>query len=215
MRGFFVPDDFASQDEGPQPIYPNAVVTTLPEHIATFLGKPEDSWHLETGSLRASARADLQVVKTSNQPVKGVTAYATLGMSHDVLRMPGNRTTRQELIFAAYERFAAQDIASFLLTFGASVLSLGEALLRGDMIGPQNPLIPGVAANSVYCTVPVPFEPGLATYDASDPPTAFVWVLPATGEEAEFVMRNGWSKFEELLESREPDLWDLDRASVV
>ena len=184
---------------------------TLPEHIATFVGKPEESWSLETGSLRA----DLQVVKMSDAPVKGVVTYATVGMSHAVLRMPGERSTRQELVFAAYERFAAPEIASFLLTFGGSVLALGEALLRGDMIGPQNPLIPGVAANSVYCTVPVPFEPGLATYDASDPPTAFVWILPATGAEAEFVMRNGWSRFEELLESREPDLWDLDRPSVV
>ncbi len=189
-------------------------MTTLPEHIATFLGKPEDSWHLETDSLRASTRADLQVVKISNQPVKGVAAYATLGLSHAVLRMPGNRTTRQELVFAAYERFPAPEIASFLLTFGATVLSLGEALLRGDMIGPQNPLIPGVAANAVYCTMPVPFDARLATYDASDPATVFVWIVPATGDEAEFALRNGWGKFEELLERREPDLWNLDRPSI-
>ncbi len=184
-------------------------MTTLPEHIATFLGKPEDSWHLDTGS------HDLQVVKTSNQPIKGVTAYATLGLSHAVLRLPGDRVVRQELVFAAYERFPPADIASFLLGFGASVLSLGEALLRGDMIGPQNPLISGVSATSVYCTAPVPFDERLATFDGSDPLTVFVWILPATSGEAEFVMRNGWNKFEELLESREPDLWDLDRPSVV
>jgi antitoxin YqcF len=184
-------------------------VTTLPEHIATFLGKLEDSWHLETGS------HDLQVVKASNQPAPGVTAYATLGMSHAVLRMPGGRTVRQELVLAAYERFPPASVASFLLTFGASILSLGEALLRGDMIGPQNALIPGVAANSIYCTAPVPFDERLATYDGSEPLTVFVWALPVTGDEAEFVMRNGWSKFEELLESREPDLWDLNRPSVV
>ena len=185
-------------------------MTTLPEHIATFLGKPEDSWHLETGS------HDLQVVKTSNQPVKGVVTYSTLGMSHTVLRMPGDRVVRQELVFAVYERFAPADVAGFLLGFGASVLSLGEALFRGDTIGPQNALIPGVAANSIYCTAPVPFDERLATYyDGSHPPTVFVWALPITGDEAEFVRRNGWTKLEELLESREPDLWDLDRASVV
>jgi len=183
-------------------------MTTLPEHIAAFLGKPEDSWHLETGA------HDLQVVKTSSQPVQGVTAYATLGMSHTVLRMPGDRVVRQELVFAAYERFPPAEVASFLLMFGASVLALGEALLRGDMIGPQNSLIPGALATSLYCTSPVPFDERLATYDGSDPLTVFVWILPATSDEAEFVMRNGWNKFEELLESREPDLWDLDRASV-
>jgi len=184
-------------------------VTTLPEHIATFLGRGEDAWSLETDS------HSLQVVKTSNQPAPGVASYATLGMSDIVLTMPGYRSVRQELVFAAYERFAAPDVASFLLTFGTSVLSLGEALLRGDMIGPQNPLIPGVEANSVYCTAPVPFDERLATYDGSAPLTVFVWALPITGDEAEFVMRNGWSRFEELLESREPDLWDLNRPSIV
>jgi hypothetical protein len=189
-------------------------MTNLPEHIATYLGRVDDAWTLETGTL-GTDQHDLQVVKVSNTPVEGVTTYATLGLSHAILRMPGDRVTRQELIFAAYDRFPADDIASFLLMFGASVASLGEALLRGDMVGPQDGLIPGAAANSVYCTVPVPFDPQLATYEGSDPPTAFVWILPTTGEEAEFVMRNGWSRFEELLESREPDLWDLDRASVV
>jgi len=184
-------------------------VTTLPEHIATFLGSIENAWHIETEA------HELQVVKTPNHPARGVSAYATLGMSNTVLRMPGSRTVRQELVFAAHERFSAPDIAAFLLAFGASILSLGEALLRGDMIGPQNPLIPGVSATSVYCTAPVPFDERLATYDGSDPPTVFVWILPATSDEAEFVMRNGWSKFEELLESREPDLWDLNRPSVV
>lgn len=184
-------------------------MTTLPEHISTFLGSIEDAWPAEADS------QGLHVVKTSNTPAQGVTAYATLGMSNTILRVPGERTARQELVFAAYDRFPAPDIAAFLLAFGATVLSLGEALLRGDMIGPQNALIPGVAANSVYCTSPVPFDGGLATYDGSEPPTVFVWILPVTGEEAEFVMRNGWSKFEELLESREPDLWDLNRASVV
>src|SRR6185437_16239744 len=115
-------------------------VTTLPEHIATFLGRPEESWHLDAGP------HDLQVVKTSNTPAQSVTAYATLGMSHTILRMPGDRVVRQELLFAAYEWFPSAEVASFLLAFGASVLSLGEALLRGDMIGPQNPLIPGVSA---------------------------------------------------------------------
>jgi hypothetical protein len=184
-------------------------VTTLPEHIAAYLGRVEDAWHLETET------PGLEVVKTSNHPVRGACAYATLGLSNTVLRMPGSRTVRQELVFATYERFSAPDIASFLLTFGASILSLGEALLRGDMIGPQNPLIPGVSATSVYCTAPVPFDERLATYDGSDPPTVFVWILPATSDEAEFVMRNGWRKFEELLESREPDLWDMNRPSVV
>ena len=70
-------------------------MTSLPEHIATFLGRGEDAWPVEADP------HGLQVVRTSNQPMHGVAAYATLGLSNTVLRLPGSRTIRQELVFAA------------------------------------------------------------------------------------------------------------------
>jgi len=59
------------------------------------------------------------------------------------------------------------------------------------------------------------FDSGLATMADSNPATVFVWLIPITGQEAEFVKSTGWSKFEDILERSSPDFWDLDRESVI
>ena len=91
----------------------------------------------------------------------------------------------------------------------------GRALLRGDVVGPGPPLIPGARSNAVYAGIPVLHEEGLATYSGSRPPTVFVWVVPVHGVEAELVRAQGWSRFEDLLEQRNPDFGNLDRPPVV
>ena len=183
-------------------------MASLPEHIEEYLGTIESGWHLkdETG--------DIQIVKVSGRPAPGVVTYSTLGMSWATLPMRGDRVVRQELLFSVYERYPATKIASFLITFCKSVLSRGRALLRGEVVGPHQTIIAGVAADSVYSTVPVMFDPRLATFSGSEPPTVFVWLIPIMSSEAKFVKLNGWNKFEDMLENNQPDFWDMDRRTL-
>ena len=44
---------------------------------------------------------------------------------------------------------------------------------------------------------------------------AVVWLVPIHSSEHEFVRRHGWSAFEELLQERDPDLFDPLRPSIV
>lgn len=184
-------------------------MTDLPEHIEKYLGPIEMGWHVK------DEVGDVQVIRVLNRPVPGVTCYSTLGMSWTELAMRDGRLVRQELIFGAYEVHAPSKIASFLLTFCKYVLSTGNSLLRGAVVGPHQPLIPGVAMNSVYCTMPVMFDPEFATFSGSEPATVFVWLVPMLSDEADFVRLNGWNKFEDLLEREQPDFWNLNRASVL
>jgi hypothetical protein len=177
----------------------------LPEHIEKYLGVIEYGWHL------SREFGDVQVIKVSNQPASGVVTYSTLGMSWTKLSMPGDRVVRQELLFSAYERYPADKIASFLVTFCKYVLSEGRALLRGEVVGPYQPLIAGVAADSIYCTLPVMFDSKLATFSGSEPPTVFAWLVPIMSAEAQFVRSHGWNNFEDMLEKDQPDFWNLDR----
>jgi succinate dehydrogenase flavin-adding protein (antitoxin of CptAB toxin-antitoxin module) len=39
--------------------------------------------------------------------------------------------------------------------------------------------------------------------------------VPISTEEADIVRTHGWSEFEDLLEAQDPDLFDLNRPSVV
>jgi Suppressor of fused protein (SUFU) len=180
----------------------------VPEHIEKYLGNIEYGWSL------ANEAAGFQIVKVSNQPAPAVTTYSTLGMSRTKLIMPKNRVVRQELIFSAFEGYNSPKIASFLLNFGDSVLRSGRALLRGDVLGPYSSLTQGAHVNFIYCTVPVMFDSRLATMVDSDPATVFVWLMPITDREAQFVKSNGWSKFEDILETSSPNFWDLDRPSM-
>jgi len=177
-------------------------------HIDGYLGRIDAGW-----SFRDEA-GGVQIVKVSNCPVVGVIAYSTLGMSWTELKMPRGRRVRQELVFAAYERYPSSKVASFLLTFCRHTLSTGSALLRGDAVQPYRPF-PGVAAESVYCTIPMLFDPRLKTFTDSEPPTVFVWLVPTTRAETEYVRTNGWNKFEDHLEIDQPDFWNLDRESLI
>lgn len=182
---------------------------TLISHIENMLGQLEQGWTFRAGS------SPVQVVRFRNQPFDGVMTYVTLGLSNVLLSMPDGREIRQELVFTAYEAFAAEEIASFLLSFCDYVLARKQALLRGDVVGPSAPLIPNVTVNSVYASIPVVFDESFSTYKKSSPHTVMVWLVPLLKEEANFVRANGWSHFEDVLELENPDLMELNRESTV
>lgn len=177
-------------------------------HFESHLGQIAGGWSDDEGS------GSLQVVRFPGQPVPDVSCYATLGLSEHVLAMPRGREVRQELVFCAYDRFPAGDVASFLMSFGESLVPGHRALLRGDVIGPGEAVIPGSSLNAVYASVPVVFDDSFGTYERSTPATVVVWLIPLSAAEAGFVRQKGWSAFEELLEDADPDLFDLERPSL-
>jgi hypothetical protein len=181
----------------------------LVEHLERHLGTLDAGWKEREADGNA-----IRVVAFPDQPYDGVDTLATLGLSRSPLPMPGNRQVRQELLFIADHRYPRQQVASFLLTFAEHVQRQGRALLRGDVVGPGPPLIPGVGANAVYAAIPVLHDEGLATFSGTEPPTVFVWAMPLRPEEAGLVKGRGWEHFEDLLERHEPDFGDLDRPSV-
>lgn len=180
------------------------------EHIEAHLGKIDRGWVLSNQS------TNVQVVRLLNEPVSGVATYCTVGLSDAALRLRGTKLVRQEFLFLAHERFDPESIASFLLTFSNFVKRSGKALLRGEVVGPTNPVVPGVEMNAIYAAIPVGvFDDKIATYSESEPPTVFVWLVPIRSSEADFVRSHGWSRFEDILERKNPNLWDLSRPSVV
>jgi hypothetical protein len=184
------------------------MTTDLVEHLESHLGPLDAGW-----KLRGDA-GGIQVARFPDQPYSGVSTYVTLGLSRRPLPMPRDREVRQELLFMADDRYPREQVSSFLLTFAEWVQRRGQALLRGDVVGPGPAVIPDVACNAVYAALPVLHDEGLATWSGSAPATVLVWVMPVHADEAELVRRQGWDSFEDLLESREPDFADLDRASV-
>ena len=90
-----------------------------------------------------------------------------------------------------------------------------SALLRGDVVSLWSGFLAGSDAVAVYASMPVVFPAGLAALNDSVPPTVFVWLFPLLQAEVEFVRTEGWSEFEDRLESAAPDLCSLHRGSVI
>jgi hypothetical protein len=182
---------------------------SLISHIERTLGQLDKGWSLDGCS------GSFQVARFRNRPFDGVSTYATLGLSRHTLPMSKEREVRQEFVFSTYEKFSPDKIASFMLSFGEYVLERHQALLRGDVVGPVEPIIPSVAANAVYASVPVIFDQSFSTYEGTLPSTIMVWLVPLVGNEANFIKSNGWGRFEDILEREDPDLWDLNRLPAV
>jgi hypothetical protein len=183
---------------------------TIIDHLETNLGLIAEGWKDD------SAVGDvLQVVRFADQPFKGASTFSTIGLSESKVLLPKGKYCRQEFIFAAWDSYPAAHVASFLLTFATYVRDQQRPLLRGDVVGPSVPLIPGVAANSIYATSPVIFPETLVRYDGDAIPTVIVWLVPLMEAECLFVKEQGWNRFEDALENANPDLLDLSRSSIV
>jgi hypothetical protein len=182
---------------------------SLIEHIENVLGRIEEGWGL------TDSPSGIRVVAVRHQPIHGAVTYLTIGLSDHVLPMNPTRDVRQELVFSAHESFPRGPISSFLLTFSEFVASKHRALLRGDVVGPADSIIPGVRLNSVYSAIPMTFPERLATFDGTIPPTVLVWLIPLHEKEAEFAKSQGWNRFEDLLEEKDPDLLDLNRPTFL
>lgn len=181
----------------------------LIEHLESYLGKISNGWVL------SESTNAIQVARFVDKPVEKTSTYVTLGLSRHILKMPHSREVRQELVFSAHNQFNGGAIASFLLTFCDFLLTKHDALLRGQVIGPDSPVIPGIKMDSIYSSIPVLLEDSFATCERVSPPIVFVWVFPLYASEASYVENNGWNNFEDLLEKNDPDLLDLNRLSIV
>ena len=148
-------------------------------------------------------------------PVAEAQSYVTIGLSTYVLTSPSKRDSRMELLGASYKRFEELRPEGNLLTVAHDLIQEHRPLLRGEVIGPRGPIVPGSVLEAYYCALPVYFPDGLASFHGTVPRTNNMWLVPISHAESHFVWEHGWDQFEELLSARDPDLLDLARPSVV
>ncbi len=178
----------------------------LPSFVEAILGPIEQGW---------PCTDDIFIVRFDDQPFPQAKTFATLGLHRHLLQASG-REYRQELLFSAWNDESDDAICRFLAQFVLNVMLRDhQPLLRGEVVGPSSPLLPGSAMTAIYASIPVVFDEQLSVYRETTPPTIFIWLIPIRTEEAQFVEQHGWSAFEDQLEAVNPDLLDLKRKSVV
>jgi len=159
----------------------------------------------------------IQVAKHANAPCESLCTYATLGLGHHLLAMPGGREVRQELLMISDDTVADEVVIKLLSATSDALLSEHRAVLRGEVIGDATatPIAPGSSCARLYAAIPAVFEESFQVYEESSPATVIVWLIPITLEESAFIRNCGWDCFESLLEKGQPDLFNWARASVV
>jgi hypothetical protein len=158
----------------------------------------------------------VQGVWFREQPVRGATTFATLGLSHHLLSQPTGVQLRIELLLACRNEFvSAFKAMSVLADVSDDIRSLHQAPSRGTVFGPRGRFFAESEMAALYCSAPVYFAGGLARFSGFSEPFVPIWLVPITALEAKFVHTHGWSRFEDILVGSDPDLLDLRRPSVV
>ena len=149
-----------------------------------------------------------------DQPGAGADTFVTLGLSRWALDQGDGTRIRQELVAAADRRDAGR-LRPVVQGVAHGMLGSGDSLRDGQVLGPAGPLFESSSLEAFYCTSPRVFPETFEVFRHSEPPTAFMWLIPITGREAAFVAAQGWRRFEEELEERDPDVFDLRRRSFL
>ena len=179
-------------------------------HLETYLGEIAGGWSRDA----AGVPMRFQVVRFDDRPDQGLVTYSTLGLSHHVIHLP-TKAVRQELVMTVRRRFEGAHIVSLLATVGGWMLERHQALLRGEVLRNGGGIPEGGALASLYAAAPGMLPDAFATMSTTDPPTVFVWLIPVSDEEAGLVATHGWPWFEERLLEQQPDLFDLQRATII
>jgi hypothetical protein len=178
------------------------------QHLEKYLGPIVMGWR------QTSEPVDVRVCLFRNQPISGVLTYSTLGLSRHILAMSQEKTVRQELLISAHLRFEHNDLPSLLFYLAEFIIRDHRALFRGEVVPLDYPIVAGSPCTDLYVSVPVVFPEGFDTYQSTQPPTVFAWLFPITAEEKSMIRSMGWSCFEDDLQRRDPDLFDLTRADM-
>ncbi len=139
----------------------------------------------------------------------------TAGLSHHELSISEEKKVRQELILPITDTGLSQRLVSLLLFICELILKNHDAVLRGQVIRLPVEATEKLGFDGVYCSIPVFLDDNFATFKGSQPPTIIVWIIPIFKDEADYVDANGWSKFEDLLEEKDLDLFSLKRGSII
>ncbi|MCR6488620.1 suppressor of fused domain protein [Amycolatopsis sp. OK19-0408] len=146
----------------------------------------------------------------------GAKWFATVGLSrHPLHSRASGRHLWLELIVGSYPSGPVNGLPHLLGQVADELLVSGQALLRGDVLGPRGPFAPGSAMEALYAAIPVYFDDEFAAADVDDGNrAAIVWLTPISAGEAAYVASHGWNAFEDELIKHDPDLLDLGRAEL-
>jgi hypothetical protein len=182
--------------------------TSIESHYSTFFGPPRAVYS-------ASGETDeFSVDLFRDVPCAGATTLLTRGLSDlGELHREGHPLL-QELMFSFWDGFDAEKLIELLVLIGHETVEGRRPLLWGEVLPPGGPILPGVALSAFYVAQPSYLAPTFGELEQEQGTVRIRWLVPLYDHEATWVEQHGHERFEDLLETQDPDLLDLRRPSL-
>jgi hypothetical protein len=154
------------------------------------------------------------ILSSANRPVKGVTSYATVGLSDYPMRYAkGEFPTRLELVGGC--EALRVEFANILSAAAFCVMRTGMLIAPGSVM--RNYVGEFVADSSVphlYFSPPFLWESVLKSRDFGPKTVSWLLAIPISEAEARYCDEHGGSALEDLFEKHQIDIYNLYRSSV-
>jgi len=185
----------------------------LVEHMELCFGRIQHGFEAPT---TGDAVDEVQFVECRGGFVRGISVVSTLGLSRFALESStSEKKIRQELFFMAKGDQLPDNAAAVLHQVVGQLTRTNKAVLRGDAIKRPGTLFHKGDLVALYSTLPIYYPNEMWTCRSEGAEVVLCWLLPITEAEWAFHARNGWCKFENLLNEARCDLFDLNRPSLV
>lgn len=183
---------------------------TVIDHFEKYLGPVEEGWSEDADGVKMP----FQIARFAKGSGPGTVAYATLGLHRYALQSPSTgRDLRLELLMLV-RGGPNGAIPALLHQIAMNALEAGRAYVRGEVLGPQGPILPGSRLKAFYLANPVYLPDEFGDVQVGSEEFAIAWLVPISEREARYVARYGWERFEDKLAEADPDLTDFFRSTL-
>jgi len=175
---------------------------------AVFGGEPVVHSWWDEARLR-----NVDILSCVDSPTPGVTAYATLNLSNNRLAEVEN-DLRVELLGACHSATAL--FPNLLSTCPFNAIQPG-AVIRPGVVFPEVTALydPALAMRHILFTPPFYWDDKPQTLTMPGRTVAWLLALPISDAEFDHVKTKGFRSLLDVMEASRPDVYDLDRPSVV
>lgn len=155
----------------------------------------------------------VDILSCVGSPGEGLTAYATLTLSNHSLKVVEN-DLRVELVAAG--RNDVNAIPQMLSTCAFNVIANGAVVGPGAVFqGALSFYEPGTTTPNILFVPPFFWDDKPRTMFLPTRTVAWLLALPISDAEFEHVKTNGYQSLLDLMEAARPNVFDINRASVV
>jgi hypothetical protein len=160
-------------------------------------------------------QSHIALASSADSPWRGVTSYATVGLSDLPIMFDGHEfPARVELVGACATD--TEVFANILTTAAFCVINSGWVPRLGAIFTDVLTMYPSASTTMQHLLLAAPWlwTPNLDTLRLADRTVAWLHAVPISEEEHQFARSNGTDALESKFEEQQIDVFDLNRAPI-